>query len=186
MKNLTPIQSLATAERETVARRLNMPDLTLPFWGYRKKIPMHRIVRLEGEGNYTMFHFSDGTRLMVSLTLKTMETRLSADIFVRPHKKNIVNLLYLEDVQGGANQLTITLVNGDEIEVSRRKASSFVRQLNRFRLAINQLTIDFDASDTATDAVKTETLKTIRVARLKTTKRPVEKVPTIAVAKRAA
>ena len=83
---------------EELTRFFNMSDLTLPFWGYRKAMPMHKIVRLEGEGNYTLFHFADGTRLMVSLTLKTLESRLSSAVFARAHKKNIVNMLYLEDL----------------------------------------------------------------------------------------
>ncbi|WP_232325906.1 LytR/AlgR family response regulator transcription factor [Spirosoma montaniterrae] len=110
-----------------------MSDLTLPFWGYRKKMPMHRIVRLEGEGNYTVFHFDDGTQLMVSLTLKKMQSRLPSNVFVRPHKKNIINLLYLEGIHPDRQQLSVSLVNGDRVEVSRRKASNFIRQVKGFQ-----------------------------------------------------
>ena len=70
---------------------------------------------------------------MVSLTLKKMESRLSPKVFVRPHKKNIINLLYLESIHPGKQQLSVSLVNGDRVEVSRRKASRFIKQVKGFQ-----------------------------------------------------
>lgn len=154
---------LTNALVEHVARQFDMPDLVLPFWGYRKKTPLHRIVRLEGEGNYTLFHFSDGTQLMVSLTLKKMESRLPPKVFVRPHKRSIINLLYVADMlhdstesdwdapvysataptrkaTGRSRQpLRVRLVNGDRVDVSRRKASRFIKQVVGFRQEISTL-----------------------------------------------
>lgn len=133
MKTTLLAKPLTNRHVEQLAPQFDMPDLTLPFWGSRKKMPMHRIVRLEGEGNYTLFHFADGSQLMVSLTLKKMESRLSPKVFVRPHKKNIINLLYLEAVHPDNQQLSVSLVNGDRIEVSRRKASRFIKQVKGFQ-----------------------------------------------------
>lgn len=96
-------------------------------------MPMHRIVRLEGEGNYTVFHFADGSQLMVSLTLKKIESRLSPKVFVRPHKKSIINLLYLESIHPDRQQLSVSLVNGDRVDVSRRKANLFIKQVRGFQ-----------------------------------------------------
>jgi two-component system LytT family response regulator len=124
---------LSSARREQVAGQFAMSDLVLPFWGYRKKMPMHLIVRLEGEGNYTIFHFADGTQLMVSLTLKKLEGRLSPKVFVRPHKKNIINLLYLDTIHPDRQQLSVSLLNGDRVDVSRRKATAFMQQLRGFQ-----------------------------------------------------
>ena len=141
----TPLaKPLTRAGVEELAQQLDMPDLMLPFWGYRKKMPMHEIVRLEGEGNYTLFHFADGSHLMVSLTLKKIESRLSAKVFVRPHKKNIINLMYLQDVQAagasyGRPQLCASLVNGHRVEVSRRKASRFMKQVKGFQQEVQSL-----------------------------------------------
>ncbi|SOD96390.1 LytR/AlgR family response regulator transcription factor [Spirosoma fluviale] len=132
MKSTLVPHPLTKREVEQLAGEFAMSDLTLPFWGYRKKMPMHRIVRLEGEGNYTLFHFADGSQLMVSLTLKKMESRLSSKVFVRPHKKNIINLLYLEGIYPG-EQLCAGLINGDRVEVSRRKASRFIKQVKGFQ-----------------------------------------------------
>ncbi len=133
MKVALLTQPLTRAHVEQIASQFAMPDLLLPFWGYRKKMPMHQIVRLEGEGNYTVFHFADGSQLVVSLTLKKMESRLSPKVFVRSHKKNIVNLLYLEGIHPDRQQLSISLVNGDQVEVSRRKANGFMKQVKGFQ-----------------------------------------------------
>ena len=139
MRVILAPKPLTSAYVEQIASQFALPDLTLPFWGYRKKMPMHRIVRLEGEGNYTVFHFADGTRLMVSLTLKKIESRLSSKVFVRSHKRNIINLLYLEGIHPDHQQLMVSLVNGDRVEVSRRKASEFIKQVNGFQQELTEL-----------------------------------------------
>ena len=136
MKPFLVNHPLSSVHLEQLAGQFKLADLTLPIWGYRKKMPMHRIVRLEGEGNYTLFHFADGSQLMVSLTLKKLESRLSPRVFVRPHKKNIINLLYLEGLHPDRQQLSVSLVNGDRVDVSRRKASRFIKQVKGFQQEI--------------------------------------------------
>lgn len=133
MKMTLMARPLSNAHVEQLAGQFDMTDLVLPFWGYRKKMPMHHIVRLEGEGNYTVFHFADGSQLMVSLTLKKMESRLSPKVFVRSHKKNIINLLYLANIYPDQQQLSVGLVNGDRVDVSRRKANLFFKQVKGFQ-----------------------------------------------------
>ncbi len=140
MKPFLVTHPLSRVHLEQLADQFKLSDLTLPFWGYRKKMPMHRIVRLEGEGNYTLFHFADGSQLMVSLTLKKLESRLSPKVFARPHKKNIINLLYLEGLHPDRQQLSVSLLNGDRVDVSRRKASRFIKQVKGFQQEI--LTLD--------------------------------------------
>lgn len=128
-------QPLTHAHLEQIAGQFAMPDLLLPFSGYRKKMPMHQIVRLEGEGNYTIFHFADGSQLMVSLTLKKFEERLSPKVFVRSHKKSIVNLMYLKGIHSDpiGQHLSVSLVNGDRVDISRRKVSGFIKQVKGFQ-----------------------------------------------------
>lgn len=133
MKATLFARPLTHVHLERIASQFAMPDVILPFVGSRRKMPMHRIVRLEGEGNYTVFHFADGSQLMVSLTLKKVEGRLSPKVFVRPHKKSIINLLYVQSVNPDGQQLSVSLMNGDRIDVSRRKASLFIKQVKGFQ-----------------------------------------------------
>ena len=139
MKTALLTQPLTRVCVEQIADQFALPDLLLPFLGHRKKMPVHQIVRLEGEGNYTLFHFADGGHLMVSLTLKKLERRLSPKMFVRPHKKNIINLLYLDGIHNNFPQLSISLVNGDRMDVSRRKASLFIEQVKGFQQELKAL-----------------------------------------------
>lgn len=136
MKATVLANPLSNLLLEHIAGQFAMPDLILPFLGSRRKMPMHRIVRLAGEGNYTVFHFADGSQLMVSQTLKKMESRLSPKVFVRPHKKSIINLLYLESIQPDPQQMSVSLLNGDRVEVSRRKANRFIKQVRGFQQAL--------------------------------------------------
>jgi two-component system, LytTR family, response regulator len=130
---------LACDELAAVARQLHMVDLSLPFCGYRKAMPMHRIVRLEGDGNYTHFYFDDGSSLLVSLTLKCIEGRLPANVFARSHKKNLINLLYLQEVSPNRLPFTVVLSNGDLVDISRRKATQFYRQIESFQQQMQNL-----------------------------------------------
>lgn len=139
MKATIVARPLNRARLEQIAGQFDMPDLTLPFVGSRKKMAMHRIVRLEGEGNYTIFHFADGSQLMVSLTLKKMESRLSPKVFARPHKKSIINLLYLANIHPDRQQMSVDLLNGDRVEVSRRKVRLFIKQVKSFQHEIGLL-----------------------------------------------
>jgi two-component system, LytTR family, response regulator len=135
----TPRISYSEYQLQAVTRHLNLPDIVLPFWGQRKRIPAYRITWLEGKGNYTVVHFSDGSEMIVSLTLKKLEGRLSSEIFVRPHKKCIINLLYLQEIRPGKS-MTICLTNGCEIEVSRRKTTQFMQLVVAFQQEFLPLT----------------------------------------------
>ncbi|MGM9507962.1 MULTISPECIES: LytR/AlgR family response regulator transcription factor [Larkinella] len=138
----TPRNSYSEYQLQAVTRHLNLSDIVLPFWGQRRKIPAYRITWLEGQGNYTVVHFSDGSEMIVSLTLKKLEGRLPTEIFVRPHKKSIINLLYLQEIRPGKST-TICLTNGCEIEVSRRKTTHFMRLVVAFQQEFLPLTTQY-------------------------------------------
>jgi two-component system, LytTR family, response regulator len=135
--NTQPTQSLA--ELETLAQQFHLTELLLPFGRGRQWMPMHQIVRLEGDGNYTTFFFRDGSRLMVSLTLKTLSARLPLSVFARPHKKNMINLLYLNEIGPGAKPYTVQLSTGELVNISRRKAADFLRHVSGFQETMKQL-----------------------------------------------
>jgi len=69
-----------------------------------------------------------------------MATRLAPELFVRSHKKNIINLLYLKEIHSD-QKLVVTLANGDEVEVSRRKAAPFLKQVQQFQQRMDDLSL---------------------------------------------
>ncbi len=78
------------------------------------------ILRLEAEGNYTTIFFADGTKLMVTKTLKEYDQKLSKSNFIRVHQSHLVNKDYIKSfvkTEGGY----LMMENGDQVSVSVRK-----------------------------------------------------------------
>ena len=55
------------------------------------------IVRCESSVNYTMFYFSDGTRLLVTQTLKNYDDLLSPYDFLRVHQSHLINRKFVKE-----------------------------------------------------------------------------------------
>jgi two-component system, LytTR family, response regulator len=97
--------------------------LLLPFQSGRRWVGLQQIIRLEGNGNYTTLFFTDGSHLMVALTLKRLLKRIPDGTFVRPHRKHLINRAFIVGVH--ASTFTIDLSNGDSVCIARRRASAF-------------------------------------------------------------
>ncbi len=100
--------------------------LLLPFRPTRRWVVLSQILRLEGESNYTICHFTDGTQLLVALSLKRLAERLPIGAFMRPHRKHLINRQYICDVQ--AREYKIMLTNGDRIAIARRRVVGFLQE----------------------------------------------------------
>jgi two-component system LytT family response regulator len=83
------------------------------------------IVRLEAMTNYTYFYFSDGSKLLITKTLKEYDTMLSDSGFVRVHQSHLINMQHVQAYvksEGGY----ILMKNGNIVPVSIRKKSYVV------------------------------------------------------------
>ncbi len=89
-------------------------------------IPYNKIVRVEAAKSYSMFYFSDGTRFFSSHNLSYHARQLDQRFFQRIHKSHIINLSQVKEVITDKVK-RVMLFDGSLIEVSRRKATSFVR-----------------------------------------------------------
>ncbi len=103
--------------------------LLLPFQHGRRWVALPQIIRLEGEGNYTNLFFTDGSALLVALSLKRLADRLPAGAFLRPHRKHLINRQYIEAVHKA--RFVVELTNGDTLEVSRRRITDFLHDYRR-------------------------------------------------------
>jgi len=54
------------------------------------------IVRAEADSNYTRFILSDGSRIMVSRTIKEFDTLLSGSGMIRVHQSHLVNIAWVD------------------------------------------------------------------------------------------
>ena len=83
-------------------------------------VDVDTIVRCESDNYYTHFYFDNGNHLLISKTLKEVESMLEEFDFIRPHKSHLINVHFIQNFnrdEGGF----ITLTDGNKIPVSRRK-----------------------------------------------------------------
>lgn len=84
------------------------------------------IIRLEGEINYTWFHFRNRKPLLISKTLKEYKEILKDHGFLRIHKSHLVNKLHVVNyTQNG----TLTLSDRSQVDISRRRKEIILEAL---------------------------------------------------------
>jgi two-component system LytT family response regulator len=89
------------------------------------------IIHLEADGCYTTIAIKNGKNTLVSRTLKDFEDTLPQELFFRVHKSHLINLNHIKDysnISGGF----ITMIDGRQIEISRRKAPFFIQKIKCF------------------------------------------------------
>lgn len=84
------------------------------------------IIRCEADRNYTWFNLRRGERLLSSYTLSTYEEFLAENEFLRVHRSHIVNVKHVRSCSADG---LITLSDGTELEVSRRKRTEVLNVL---------------------------------------------------------
>ncbi|QHW00847.1 MULTISPECIES: LytR/AlgR family response regulator transcription factor [Spirosoma] len=117
---------------EKIADSTCLQKLLIPFYDRKRTVSVDEIVRLEGCGNYTNFFLKDGTKMLVSRTLKEYETLLDGQAFVRVHKSCIVNLGFVRKFfvkKEGELELT----DGQQVKISRRRAQMFMDRIRDFQ-----------------------------------------------------
>lgn len=117
---------------EKIADSIGRQKLLIPFYDRKRTVSVDEIVRLEGSGNYTNFFLKDGTKMLVSRTLKEYESLLDGQAFVRVHKSCIVNLGFVRKFfvkKEGELELT----DGQQVKISRRRAQMFMDRMRDFQ-----------------------------------------------------
>lgn len=78
------------------------------------------IIRLESMGNYTQFYFADGSKELITKTLKIYDAMLDEKTFVRVHQSHLVNVNHIKSyikTEGGY----LLMKDGSRVPVSVRK-----------------------------------------------------------------
>ncbi|WNJ16943.1 LytTR family DNA-binding domain-containing protein [Pontibacter sp. G13] len=95
------------------------------------------IMMVEADGSYSKIHLVGGKTMMVSKSIKHVEELLDTKWFVRIHKSYVVNLKYVSSYsrsQGGS----VTMENGKELLISRRRVPHFLEKLSAVTLAFHR------------------------------------------------
>lgn len=110
--------------------RSGNPRIGLPTGDRIEFVETEKIIRCQGEGNYTHIYFEGNRHLLVAKTLVEFEDLLEEYLFIRVHKTHLVNLkhviAYLK-TDGGMLHLS----NGDKVAVSRRRKEKVLNYLGR-------------------------------------------------------
>jgi two-component system, LytTR family, response regulator len=120
LRRTAEYSAAASAITPTVAKKLFIKD------GERCWFVSLQDVRLfESDGNYTRVYFGQHKPLLLR-SLNQLEERLDPQRFFRASRRHIVNLDEVEQVTpNDAGGLDLTLREGLQIEVSRRRAAQF-------------------------------------------------------------
>ena len=78
------------------------------------------ILYLKASSNYTQVFLKSGKPILVSKTLKTIESKLPKREFKRCHHSFLVNIDEVTQING-----SLILSNGDTVPISRRKRQDF-------------------------------------------------------------
>ena len=88
------------------------------------------IIRCESDNNYTYFHFLNGSKFLVTRTLKSFDILLSPQRFLRVHQSHLVNLNHVRSYirsEGGY----LLMADKSHVPVSVRKKAEVVEILDR-------------------------------------------------------
>ena len=99
-----------------------MKEFLIPSNKVMKPVMEDNIIRVEASSNYCKIFFMNERPLVVAKVLQWFEDKLPTDTFCRIHRGHLINRLYVTDVTGSN---TLTLINGDTVQVSRRKKEQY-------------------------------------------------------------
>ncbi|TSA28491.1 MAG: DNA-binding response regulator [Bacteroidetes bacterium] len=108
--------------------RSGYEKIALPSQDGIRFVRIKDIVRCESDSNYTRFFLINREKFLVTRTLKEYDELLGSEKFFRIHQSHLINLAYIEKYKKGEGG-TVTMEDGSEVEVSRRKKERFLEVL---------------------------------------------------------
>lgn len=88
----------------------------------KQRVNLEQILFLEGDVNYTSFHFQSRRRTIIARSLKYFEADLLPRGFIRIHRSYIVNSRFVQ--RANLLENTVTLVDGTVLKVARRRVKA--------------------------------------------------------------
>ncbi len=113
---------------EQVFRKTPVKKLLLPSEDGHILEPLDNILYFKSENNYTNVYRCVGSVLLIAKTLKTFESQLPDNQFIRIHNSFLINISHIEKVakhDGGY----VVMKGGKKIAVSRRRMTNLQIQL---------------------------------------------------------
>src|SRR5687767_8125140 len=92
-------------------------------------IEQEEIIRIQSISNYSKLFFNNGQTLVVAKLLRWFEEQLPTDDFARVHRTHLVNMNYICQSRFDNTGGKLKLVNGEDIDVSKRRKRGFMKTL---------------------------------------------------------
>ena len=121
-KQLDFLESLLTRDRQ--------PDkLALPTHDGLEFVKIDEIIRCQSDSNYTYFHFTNSSELLICRTLKDVENALTPHGFIRIHQSHLVNPKYIKKlVKNDGGYLVMT--DESHLRISKSKKQLIINIFN--------------------------------------------------------
>lgn len=131
MKQITITQNSLTSDSKELTSEVINKKIKLKYSNHSEVIPFEKIIRLEGDCNYTIV-YTESKKYISSRTLKHYEGILDNNFFVRVHKSHIVNMSFMKSIGVQESSSEIVLEEGKLIEISRRKLKEIVEKFDTY------------------------------------------------------
>lgn len=121
---------------EALMQKMQQPQasrqhIALPTMEGLQMVSIDSIICCTSKSNYTLLHFRDGQRLVISRTLKEVEQLLADHYFLRVHHSYLVNLNEVKKyIRGEGGMLLMS--DGTSVDVSRSRKESVINALQSF------------------------------------------------------
>ena len=105
--------------------KINLPTLH----GF-KRVDIAQIIRCEADSNYTFIYLTDGSKIVVSHTLRQFDEFLSKHQFLRVHHKHLINLAHFKEyIKDSGGQALMS--DNSSVDISVRKRSQFLAAIEK-------------------------------------------------------
>ena len=105
--------------------------MALPTMSGLQFVEIRDIIRCESDNTYTTFFLKGKQKILVSKTLKEVETILETYGFYRVHNSHLINMEEVtEYLKGEGGQ--VKLSDGSVVDVSRRRKEEFLERVRSF------------------------------------------------------
>ncbi len=131
MKQITITPNGLTSNSKELISEVKKKKIKLKYSNHSEIIPFEKIVRLEGDCNYTIV-YTESKKYVSSRTLKHYEGILDNTFFVRVHKSHIVNMSFMKSIGVQESSSELVMEEGKSIEVSRRKLKEIVEKFDTY------------------------------------------------------
>ncbi|WKD86480.1 Sensory transduction protein LytR [Polaribacter huanghezhanensis] len=129
MHQIQPKNEQLSVLQESIASPNQLPKkISLHTLGKIVVVSLDEIIRCKSDNNYTTFYFENGSKIMVTKTLKFYADLLKNNSFLRVHQSHLVNTKYIKEFiksDGGY----LVLKDKSTVSVSVRKRAEVIEAL---------------------------------------------------------